>query len=564
MRSSGRGFSLLELILVLGVGTMVAFMKFQDMRNEQEAIVARSVGQQMKQMGEAVNKYISIRYDKLATLSNAAGNGTDPGPRTCTTSGCDITYQTLINEGLLPSSYTGINVAKSSYKIFLKRSGTSPNYVINGLVTTSSSWTENGAIRYDLIGKAIQEAGIDSGVTKTATTVSGYNGQWTETATNFPIITTAGQFAYRTGYDAALYSVYLRRDGTLPMTGDLNMGGRSISNADKISASGDLTIDGKTTLNDTLQVNSDINSTGNISSGNWLLARNGSGKVIRIGGDNNGDYDFSFEPTSSPTIGFFPSDSTTKFLFNFRGDVGVSTPNNASRTITLDSSTGNITSNGNINAANWLIAHNGGGNTMSIGGDGAPAADGTVGNDYEIKMDTAKSLTIWNTALSNDRAKTLLDVWGSQRILGNLNVVASNTATGDIAASGNITATGSAKADNFQPTSTAVVGNACNYSGAISRDSAGFTLSCQSGKWQRQYNPVVTLRDDGVWAANSDFQACNSDEVVVGGGGQCEEPARHFIHYSAPSNNGWSIDCYYTSPEYKDLGSRVYALCMKK
>ncbi|HHG9015815.1 TPA: hypothetical protein ACPYXD_005228, partial [Enterobacter hormaechei subsp. xiangfangensis] len=532
--------------------------------NEQEAIVARSVGQQMKQMGEAVNKYISIRYDKLATLSNAAGNGTDPGPRTCTTSGCDITYQTLINEGLLPSSYTGINVAKSSYKIFLKRSGTSPNYVINGLVTTSSSWTENGAIRYDLIGKAIQEAGIDSGVTKTATTVSGYNGQWTETATNFPIITTAGQFAYRTGYNASLYSVYLRRDGSLPMTGDLNMGGRSISNADKISASGDLTIGGKTTLNNTLQVNADINSTGNISSGNWLLARNGSGKVIRIGGDNNGDYDFSFEPTSSPTIGFFPSDSTTKFLFNFRGDVGVSTPNNASRTITLDSSTGNITSNGNINAGNWLIAHNGGGNTMSIGGDGAPAADGTVGNDYEIKMDTAKSLTIWNTALSNDRAKTLLDVWGSQRILGNLNVVASNTATGDIAASGNITATGSAKADNFQPTSTAVVGNACNYSGAISRDSAGFTLSCQSGKWQRQYNPVVTLRDDGVWAANSDFQACNSDEVVVGGGGQCEEPARHFIHYSAPSNNGWSIDCYYTSPEYKDLGSRVYALCMKK
>ena len=561
MRSSGRGFSLLELTLVLGVGTMIAFMKFQDMRNEQEAIVARSVGQQMKQMGEAVNKYISIRYDKLATLSNAAGNGTDPGPRTCTTSGCDITYQTLINEGLLPSSYTGINVAKSSYKIFLKRSGTSPNYVINGLVTTSSSWTENGAIRYDLIGKAIQEAGIDSGVTKTATTVSGYNGQWTETATNFPIITTAGQFAYRTGYNASLYSVYLRRDGSLPMTGDLNMGGRSISNADKISASGDLTIGGKTTLNNTLQVNADINSTGNISSGNWLLARNGSGKVIRIGGDNNGDYDFSFEPTSSPTIGFFPSDSTTKFLFNFRGDVGVSTPNGATRTVTLDSSTGNITSNGNINAANWLIAHNGGGNTMSIGGDGAPAADGTVGNDYEIKMDTAKSLTIWNTALSNDRAKTLLDVWGSQRILGNLNVVASNTATGDIAASGNITATGSAKADNFQPTSTAVVGNACNYSGAISRDSAGFTLSCQSGKWQRQYNPVVTLRDDGVWAANSDFQACNS---VVGGGGQCEEPARHFIHYSAPLNNGWSIDCYYTSPEYKDLGSRVYALCMKK
>jgi uncharacterized protein (UPF0333 family) len=28
-----KGFSLLELTLVLGVGTMVAFMKFQDMKN---------------------------------------------------------------------------------------------------------------------------------------------------------------------------------------------------------------------------------------------------------------------------------------------------------------------------------------------------------------------------------------------------------------------------------------------------------------------------------------------------------------------------------------------------
>ena len=53
-KSVKKGFSLLELILVLGVGTMVAFMKFQDMKNEQEQILATAVGQQMKQIGEAV------------------------------------------------------------------------------------------------------------------------------------------------------------------------------------------------------------------------------------------------------------------------------------------------------------------------------------------------------------------------------------------------------------------------------------------------------------------------------------------------------------------------------
>lgn len=54
-------------------------MKFQDMKNEQESILASAVGQQMKQIGEAVNGYVNIRYDKLSTLSNAAGTGTDPG-----------------------------------------------------------------------------------------------------------------------------------------------------------------------------------------------------------------------------------------------------------------------------------------------------------------------------------------------------------------------------------------------------------------------------------------------------------------------------------------------------
>ncbi|EHY6418147.1 prepilin-type N-terminal cleavage/methylation domain-containing protein, partial [Escherichia coli] len=32
-----KGFTLLEVSIVLGIGTLIAFMKFQDMRNNQEA-----------------------------------------------------------------------------------------------------------------------------------------------------------------------------------------------------------------------------------------------------------------------------------------------------------------------------------------------------------------------------------------------------------------------------------------------------------------------------------------------------------------------------------------------
>ncbi|MEH0832389.1 shufflon system plasmid conjugative transfer pilus tip adhesin PilV [Pectobacterium cacticida] len=231
-----KGFSLLEITLVLGIGTAIAFMKFQDMKGDQEKVMANTVGSQMKQMGEAVNRYISIRYDKLSTLSSSSSQTSDPGTRTCSANGCEITYQTLINEGLLPVSYTGINAQKSSYTILLKRSGIAPNYVINGLVTTTQPWSEGNRVRYDLLGKAMQAAGIDSGMTQSATVASGTGGQWTESQNNYSGINAAGLLAYRVGYDASMYSVYLRRDGTLPMTGDLNMGGKNIDNANMVYA----------------------------------------------------------------------------------------------------------------------------------------------------------------------------------------------------------------------------------------------------------------------------------------------------------------------------------------
>ncbi|MBC9896212.1 prepilin-type N-terminal cleavage/methylation domain-containing protein, partial [Salmonella enterica subsp. enterica serovar Panama] len=34
-----KGFTLLEVTIVLGIGTLIAFMKFQDMRNNQEAVL---------------------------------------------------------------------------------------------------------------------------------------------------------------------------------------------------------------------------------------------------------------------------------------------------------------------------------------------------------------------------------------------------------------------------------------------------------------------------------------------------------------------------------------------
>lgn len=155
----------------------------------------------------------------------------------------------------------------------------------------------------------MQAAGVDSGMSKAATTMSGYSGSWSSASADFSSINKAGLLGYRVGYDSSMYSVYLRRDGTLPMTGDLNMGGNDINNAKDITASGTataatlkstgdtsvggkLSVSGASNFDGAVQVNNTITATGSITSGSWVWVKTGYGDVIGLGGDTaNNDYE---------------------------------------------------------------------------------------------------------------------------------------------------------------------------------------------------------------------------------------------------------------------------------
>lgn len=173
------GFTLVEIALVLGIAAFAGFVAFSQLVKTQENNKASYAGMQIKQIGEAINAYISNHYDSLSSLSNSTGSSSDIGPRTCTiaTSTCSITITSLVNEGLLPSSYSGKNVYGHGYNILLKRTGTTPYYKINGLVLTDNTLKTGNNIRYDLLGQAMQAAGIDSGMTRdSSSVVSGFNG----------------------------------------------------------------------------------------------------------------------------------------------------------------------------------------------------------------------------------------------------------------------------------------------------------------------------------------------------------------------------------------------------
>ncbi|EOX5916275.1 TPA: prepilin-type N-terminal cleavage/methylation domain-containing protein [Escherichia coli] len=517
-----KGFSLLELILALGIGSAIALIKFQDMKVEQEDLVAKTAGEQIKQLGEAVNGYISMRYDKLSTLTSSSNQSSDPGPRTCNSTGCEIDYHTLVNEGLLPASFNGNNIYKSPYKIILKREGTAPNYVINGLITTSSAWIEGGHIRYDLLGKAMQVAGVDSGMTKDATSVAGFQSQWKEQNTAFNNITRDGLLAFRVGYNSSLYAIYLRRDGTLPMTGNLNMGGNDINNVKNITASG------------TGNFGGNITTAGSVTATGQVTAHNGYGDTITFGGDNAGnDYEIRLSNGGRPLSIYSPNAAnyTTVLQVN--------------RNAKIDQRLGLMGYDPNELPSGW----GGGLRTLDVyaAGTVGTGSGGTV-NAY---MNSSGNIYASNDINAGHQVNAQY-VWAS----GNLN-------SNYIHSNGNIDANGRINAGEFvYINGQANIGWGCSPNGVVGRTPEGKVISCVNGVWSGSTgSPVIRTAYASAYRFPGAVAYCAGSEKVVGGGGQCNTAEGYvWLTVSRPNgDNSWYAGCDTTKNITATI--TVYAIC---
>ncbi|HGG6549358.1 TPA: shufflon system plasmid conjugative transfer pilus tip adhesin PilV, partial [Salmonella enterica subsp. enterica serovar Muenchen] len=455
LKRNCQGFTLVELILTLAVIAAISFISFQSMNRDFEEKQAASAGEQIRNVGTGVNNYIVNHYDVLSKLENSTGTTQDMGPRTCTTttSTCEITTQTLVNEGMLPPVFNGKNVYGSGYKIIISRKGSAPYWNISALVSTDTPLSRSGSIRYDLLGKAMQTAGIDSGMTRTASNkVDGYKGSWSATQTEFSNINKQGLLAYIAGYGSNSYSAFLRRDGTLPMTGDLNMGTKNIYGAANITATGKGTFGGE------------------VDAGSWIHARNGYGDLISIGGDAAAnDYEIRMDADKPLSI-HMKSNRNDITALNVTGGVAVA---------------GILNTTGNITAGGEIVAHNGYGDSIFIGGD---KYSGGIGPDYEIRMGANKPLTI-HSPTSNRGIDTILDIDGNTRIQTNLNVLQHITASGNIESSGNIKggtleSSGRTTVGEFiQLNGTVSEGNVCSTNGLIGRVNDGTPVYCINGYW---------------------------------------------------------------------------------
>lgn len=547
--SNNKGFTLIEIVLVLGVASFIGFIAFSQILKNEEFNKATMAGQQIKLIGEATNAYISNHYDTLSTLTNSTGSTSDIGPRTClsSTNICTINSNTLINEGLLPSTFSGKNVYGYGYNILLKRSGITPYYKIYGLITTDSSLITGSSIRYDLLGQAMQKAGIDSGMTRNSSSqVSGFNGSWTANSSDYTNINKLGQLAYQAGYGTYNYSVFLRRDGTLPMTGNLNMGAQNINNAVNITASGTtksgtLESTGITKVGESLTVGTTINAGTTITAGGEVIAHNGYGDTIAMGGDSsNNDYEIRLYQNKPLKI-YSPNASLTDTVF--------------------------AVNSGNVQFGNKF-------STNGYDPNDIPNGWGGGVRTYDVVSSGSVALIKKGTSAKDGNLAAYMNMDGNIYASGNLNIDNNAYINGSINSGGDINVGKRLNAYEYiYINGVAVSGTSCSQNGLQGRSTDGMPVYCINGVWQRG-NSVVRLVTNTATNADWVQAKCNNDEIAIGGGGTSYGGSITFknsngsnmapgMDASKPLDDlsGWMVSGMDSTPGDT---LNVYAICMKK
>lgn len=513
-----KAFTLLELMLVLGIIVILSTLAFNAEQRKAEDLLAKNSGDQIKEIGGALNTYIGLHYEDLIYSVDAA-SGTPGGPRACNsgTGLCTITVSSLVSDGLLPTGYQGISPFNSSYTIQIARTGTAPNYQLDGLIITTQPWLTGGVTpRYDLLGLAIQEAGADAGETQaSANTVSGYNGLWSFPSTEFPAISQQGLLAYRAGYASSQYASYLRRDGSLAMTGPLNMGGNSIINALDVVASG-------TVQSTNMQLNG----------GNLYLGPNGTNSAIGSNGTGA---------------------STQTVLYQ---DSGVLIRQFSTNNPAPIQEVGDINSSGYIHAATERVDGKLQSYGLQNGDSGSNQPMSNFGTLYTIGLD------VLNPSGSPAQVTNALNVGGTltagQVITPQVNtdILTADTQPYISAMSPYLMNSG------FYINNVATEATGCPNSALYARSLSGSLLICRGGVWSQAVEPVATRILAGPSTGGVSVLAnCPAGYQISGGGYQATgfivNPNTLAPQESYQVNNGWQVTSGSTN------AFNAYATCIK-
>ena len=445
-----KGFTLIEILLVIGVVMLMSIIKIRDINQENQDLQAKLIAGQLQTVAEATNAFLVLKYNELSTLSSSGVS--------CNTAAntCDITLQNLNDNALLPPNFSKTTVLGNPYEIQLKRTGTAPNYMISGLVLTKgNNYTENTASLV-FLGKILRDIGRDGGINKDTGKIIGTSNGWSADSTLFPILSNKINYiGSAVGTLSGAYYVYLRRDGSLPMTGDLNMDGHNIKNVNNLTATGEINTQGNiiasgnANISGNLSVGTNANVTGNIVAGKEVSAKNGYGDTITIGGDAGGeDYEIRTSNPNRPVS-----------IYGV-GETSYTTALKVNRNVSIGQRLGLMGYSPNDFPSGW----GGGLRTLDV------YAAGTVATGSNGELTSYMNVTGVHT---------------KQNITASGNISADGNITGGNITGGTVTGNTIKSNGYVQIGGQASVGATCSVNGLQGVSSDGQSLSCVNGVWTK-------------------------------------------------------------------------------
>lgn len=246
MRSQG-GWFLVELALVMVLLAIAASADVVRKADEQAAIRAKAIASGLEVARNAGNDYLASYYGDINKFgSTGATFSSSTGP-IAVSNPLRPSIAELRQLGQLPAGYTGRSlIPGGDYQFFItpNPSGcvvpSTPGTMCNleGMVCINAPLRNRNKIDYIRLGTAMKRLGADGGYSSAGTpgTISGLGAKWT--APNPVSGTPAGLLCSRFGYSSSTFAQYLRKDGTVAMTGNLNVGNNSVNNVADVNATG--------------------------------------------------------------------------------------------------------------------------------------------------------------------------------------------------------------------------------------------------------------------------------------------------------------------------------------
>lgn len=238
---SHKGFTLIELLLVVSIMMGLALLEFQKMKASSDALAGEQAGKEFGVVIDALSAYTAKHMTEYQDMANH--------PAICVTvdaDTCKLDMTALVREGLVGGGWQPRNaVMKSTYSAYIRRlpagCGTTACNV-EAFIRTDSGWTNDGGSNflYGQIGAAARKAGPSAGMIKDGI-ANGLFEAWSVPMGTYPGMAN-GQLIGVVKVQGSTINQFVRVDGSLNMTGPLNMGNYRINDVKDIQLLGQSTL----------------------------------------------------------------------------------------------------------------------------------------------------------------------------------------------------------------------------------------------------------------------------------------------------------------------------------